>query len=95
MPKNVKHFNWSRWVASVIYINMSVTGNTNSFQNLNAVMFSILCLNNSGEFGIVYKGVLIGWNDTPVQAVAVKALKGKKSKVNKPCFSFLQVSYAQ
>ena len=30
-----------------------------------------------GEFGIVCKGVLIDWKDTPVQGVAVKALKGR------------------
>ncbi|XP_064388277.1 hepatocyte growth factor receptor-like isoform X2 [Halichondria panicea] len=29
-----------------------------------------------GEFGIVYKGVLIDWNNVPMQGVAVKTLKG-------------------
>ena len=29
-----------------------------------------------GEFGIVYKGLLMNWNKVPVQGVAVKALKG-------------------
>ena len=31
----------------------------------------------TGEFGIVYKGILLNWNNIPVQGVAVKALKGK------------------
>ena len=30
----------------------------------------------AGEFGIVYKGLLMNWNKIPVQGVAVKALKG-------------------
>ena len=29
-----------------------------------------------GEFGTVYKGLLMGWNSIPVQGVAVKAPKG-------------------
>ena len=29
-----------------------------------------------GEFGIVYKGLLMGWNSISVQGVAVKAPKG-------------------
>ena len=29
-----------------------------------------------GEFGIVYKGVLLDWNRIPIKEVAVKALKG-------------------
>ncbi len=29
----------------------------------------------TGEFGIVYKGVLIDWNNVPIQGVAVKTLK--------------------
>ena len=29
-----------------------------------------------GEFGIVYKGLLMDWNCMPVQGVAVKAPKG-------------------
>ncbi len=30
----------------------------------------------TGEFGIVYKGVLTDWNNVPMQGVAVKTLKG-------------------
>ncbi len=30
----------------------------------------------TGEFGIVYKGVLTDWNNIPIQGVAVKTLKG-------------------
>ncbi len=30
----------------------------------------------TGEFGIVYKGVLTDWNNVPIQGVAVKTLKG-------------------
>ncbi len=33
----------------------------------------------TGEFGIVYKGVLTDWNDVPMQGVAVKTLKGDSS----------------
>ncbi len=32
--------------------------------------------NYTGEFGIVYKGVLTDWNSVPIQGVAVKTLKG-------------------
>ncbi len=30
----------------------------------------------TGEFGVVYKGVLTDWNKVPMQGVAVKTLKG-------------------
>ncbi len=30
----------------------------------------------TGEFGIVYKGILTDWNKVPIQGVAVKTLKG-------------------
>ncbi len=33
----------------------------------------IIC---TGEFGVVYKGVLTNWNKVPMQGVAVKTLKG-------------------
>ncbi len=29
-----------------------------------------------GETGMVYKGLLMNWKDEPLQAVAVKTLKG-------------------
>ncbi len=29
-----------------------------------------------GETGVVYKGILMNWKDEPLQAVAVKTLKG-------------------
>ena len=41
------------------------------------VCLRLSCKLMIGEFGIVYKGVLIDWKDTPVQGVAVKALKGR------------------
>ncbi len=31
---------------------------------------------HTGEFGVVYKGVLTDWNKVPMQGVAVKTLKG-------------------
>ncbi len=30
----------------------------------------------TGEFGIVYKGILTDWNNVPIQGVAMKTLKG-------------------
>ena len=36
----------------------------------------ILILYSIGEFGIVYKGLLMNWNNIPVQKIAVKTLKG-------------------
>ena len=49
--------------------------------NLNSVLQLIhadMCFFQffTGEFGIVYKGLLMNWNKVPVQGVAVKALKG-------------------
>ncbi len=40
----------------------------------NAYKFMVCHL--TGEFGIVYKGILTDWNDVPIQGVAVKTLKG-------------------
>ena len=39
----------------------------------------------TGEFGIVYKGLLMDWNHIPVQGVAVKVLKGTLNINEQPC----------
>ena len=49
----------------------------NSWPVSKYVIKHILLFSIIGEFGIVYKGVLINWHDTPLQTVAVKALKGR------------------
>ncbi len=39
-------------------------------------IYFIYGMSLTGEFGIVYKGVLTDWNNVPMQGVAVKTLKG-------------------
>ena len=41
----------------------------------------------TGEFGIVYKGLLMDWNHIPVQGVAVKTLKGTPNINEQPCMT--------
>ncbi len=39
-----------------------------------------------GETGMVYKGVLMNWKDEPLQAVAVKTLKGNLHNQLATCY---------